>query len=131
MIWHGDDDGASSVDAGVLQDVPMRRVAEAGGQAVSPCDLDVVGIQIDRHHLLLARVDQAFRNALSGRAETDDQDQIGSNVESCLCPSELAVAAVSSSDIGLSSERAGRYLARKRSSMSSQRAPAQGAAATK
>ena len=34
VIWHGDNGGTSLVDTRVLQDVPMRRVAEAGDQAV-------------------------------------------------------------------------------------------------
>ena len=52
----------------------VGRVAEVGDQPVLTCGFDILGVQIDRHHLLLVRVHQAFRNALSGRAETDDQD---------------------------------------------------------
>ena len=72
VVRHSEDDRASSVDAGMLEYVPLRGVTYVPFQTVPPCYLDVGGVEIDRHHLPLLGIHQAFSNSLSGRAKADD-----------------------------------------------------------
>ncbi len=74
VVWHGHDEHASLIDAGMLEYLPLGCVAEMGFQSVSLCNVDVVRVEIDRHHLLLVRVHQTFRNPLSSRDKTNDHD---------------------------------------------------------